>query len=42
MVGAFGKITTFTVLLTPHAPAPAVFIAVDPQAAVNTYLTVIE
>jgi hypothetical protein len=35
-LGAFGKITTFTVLLTPHKPVPTVPAAVPPQVAVNT------
>jgi hypothetical protein len=35
-IGAFGKITTFTVLLTPHKPVPAVPAAVPPQVEVNT------
>ena len=34
--GAAGKITTFTVLLLPHAPVPAVPAAVAPQVEVNT------
>jgi hypothetical protein len=36
ITGAFGKITTFTVLLTPHEPVPAVPAVVAPQVAVNT------
>ena len=34
--GAFGKTTTLTVLLLPHAPVPAVPAAVAPQVEVNT------
>jgi hypothetical protein len=40
--GAVGKITTFTVLLLPHRPVPAVLAAVGPQAEVRTYLATIE
>jgi hypothetical protein len=36
MLGAFGKITAFTVLLTPHKPVPAVPAVVAPQVAVST------
>ncbi len=36
MVGEFGKITTFTVLLTTHAPVPAVPAAVVPHAEAKT------
>ena len=36
IVGAFGKITTLTVLLLPQAPVPAVPAAVAPQVKVNT------
>jgi hypothetical protein len=36
ITGAVGKITTFTVLLTPQEPAPAVPAAVEPQADVST------
>ena len=36
IVGAFGKITTLTVLLFPHAPVPAVPAAVAPQVEVST------
>jgi hypothetical protein len=35
-LGAFGKITTLTVLLTPHKPLPAVPAVVPPQVAVST------
>ena len=38
--GAVGKITTFTVLLAPHAPVPAVPAGVPPQIAAVTYLAV--
>ena len=41
-VGAAGNITVLTVLLTPHAPEPAVPAVVAPQVAVNTYCAVIE
>ena len=34
--GAFGNITTLTVLLLPHAPVPGVPAAVRPQVEVNT------
>ena len=34
--GADGKITTFTVLLAPHAPVPAVPASVVPQSAART------
>ena len=34
--GAFGKITTLTVLLLPHAPVPGVPATVKPQVEVNT------
>ena len=37
MVGDAGKITTLTVLLTPHIPLPAVFAEVEPHATVLTY-----
>ena len=37
-VGAVGNITTFTILLTPHGPVPAVPAAILPHAADNTYL----
>jgi hypothetical protein len=37
ITGAVGKITTFTVLLTPQDVAPAV---VPPQVAASTYLAV--
>ena len=37
-IGAVGKITTFTVLLLPHKPVPAVPAAVLPHTAVVTYL----
>jgi hypothetical protein len=36
ITGAVGKITTFTVLLTPYEPVPAVPAAVAPQVEVNT------
>ena len=36
ITGAFGKITTLTMLLLPHAPVPAVPAAVVPQVEVNT------
>ena len=36
ITGAVGKITTFTVLLTPQDPVPAVPAAVVPQVADNT------
>ncbi len=36
-VGAAGKITTLTVLLVAHEPAPVAPAAVLPHAAVNTY-----
>lgn len=37
-VGAAGKITTETVLLSPQIPVPEEFAAVVPQVEVNTYL----
>ena len=37
-IGALGKITVLTVLLTSHGAGPAVLIAVLPHAAANTYL----
>jgi hypothetical protein len=40
IVGDAGKMTTLTVLLTPHVPLPAVPAAVEPHAAVMTYLAV--
>ena len=40
--GAAGNITTFTVLLGPHAPVPVVFAAVLPHAVASTYLAMIE
>jgi hypothetical protein len=36
IVGAFGKITTLTVLLFPHAPVPAVPARVVPQVELST------
>ena len=40
MLGALGKITTLTELLTPQEPVPAVPAAVAPQAAAKTYRAV--
>ncbi len=34
--GAFGKITTLTVLLEPQSPSPGVPAGVAPQSAANT------
>ena len=39
---AVGNITTLTVLLGPHEPAPAEFAAVLPHADVRTYLAMME
>lgn len=38
MIGAVGKITTLTVLLSAHAPKPGVLAAVAPHTALSTYL----
>ena len=40
ILGALGKITTFTKLLTPQEPVPPEPAAVEPQAAANTYRAV--
>jgi hypothetical protein len=37
ITGAFGKMTTLTILLLPHEPVPAVPAGVFPQAEVSTY-----
>ena len=37
IVGDAGKMTAFTVLLTPQNPDPCVVVVVDPQAALSTY-----
>ena len=36
IIGALGKITTFTMLLTPQEPVPAVPAVVAPQVAAST------
>ena len=40
ITGAVGKITTLTLLLSPHDPVPAVPARVAPQSAAKTYLAV--
>jgi hypothetical protein len=40
ITGAVGKITTLTVLLTPHDPLPGVPANVPPQSVASTYLAV--
>jgi len=41
ITGAGGKMTTFTALLDPHVPVPAVPAGVEPHAVVKTYLACI-